>query len=293
VVSASPWKPTNDEAWEWTASLRVPVSGPNFVMLASLQRALLQEGRNSVMTGLGGDDAFVERSRKSRVASAVRHRQLRVLATAVMSDVRHPRSAWTDTWRGVVGYYIPWRRQREAPTPISPAAARATGLDEIVRQPVQRLTGDRAVDERASGLTSGYVAAILEEAAIVEDLTGCRSTHPFLDPRFITATYGLNPWFPTRLEHDRALEVAAYDDRLPAEVRDRRSKAEFSEVTRWSESDDADIERDLLTGPLKDRGWIDAASLAALIAATREGQQGVGRLVARARSLDRWLRTLS
>jgi asparagine synthase (glutamine-hydrolysing) len=290
LVSSPPWILTENEAAEWTASLRRPIPDPNFSMIASLHRALLEEGRASVMTGLGGDDAFVARSRKSRVVSAFRHWQLGVVARIVREDLRHPRSAWP-TWRGVLGYHVPRRPRRwSAPSPISASTADSLGLATVLTPRVQRLTGDRAIDERAHVLTSGYIAALMEELALVDDATGCRSTHPFLDPRFIEAVYGLNPWFSGPDIDDRELERAAFSDRLPPEVRQRRTKAEFSEAHWRSGLVEGHLGESLLTGPLAESGWVDPKSLASLVESARRQEISAARPIARARSLDRWLR---
>jgi hypothetical protein len=161
----------------------------------------------------------------------------------------------------------------------------------LKRRRVERLTGDPAVDERAAGLTSGYLSSILEEIALLDDATGCRMTHPFLDARFIEATYGLNPWFPFRDGHDRALAAEAFADRLPTDVSSRRTKAHFSGVSRRVSLGDPAGLRDLMTGPLLRRGWVDEKGLAAVVEGAAQNFQDEWQLT-RARALDRWLRVI-
>jgi hypothetical protein len=156
----------------------------------------------------------------------------------------------------------------------------------------ERLTGDPAVDERASGLTGGYVASILEESARVQDVSGWRSSHPMLDPRFIRATYGLNPWFACRGQADRALESSAYADRLPLEVRVRRDKAEFSQVFWPGDPEAAEWGPRLISGPLVNRGWVEPDRIATIVGGARRGQPYEALTFGRATAMDRWLRAI-
>jgi asparagine synthase (glutamine-hydrolysing) len=286
-VSASPWLPSVDDVREWTAELRRPVPDPNFTMFVALHRAVQREGRSSGLTGLGGDDAFAAAPAELRVVSAFQQRQFADLGRVLRADLRRPREGWEWTLRPTLRHLVGRGRPRP-PRYVAPEAVDEHGLGERTAEPVHRLTGIRAVDERADGLTSGYVASILETGAIVADVTGWRSSHPYLDPRVIEATYGLNPWFPVRAGHDRALQVAAFADRLPAEVRDRRDKAEFSEVVRPMAEDEA-IWR-LLDGPLTDRGWLDADEFAQVLHSARDGKAQAAIPVSRAFALDAWLR---
>jgi hypothetical protein len=137
------------------------------------------------------------------------------------------------------------------------------------------------------------VAAILETAAVVNDLTGWRESHPFFDPRLITATYGLDPWFSVRGGHNRALEVAAYADRLPREVRERRGKAEFSEVAWASSIRHESTYQRLLSGPLGERGWLDPIGFQDVLEGARNRRPRAAAPVSRALSLDRWLRQVA
>lgn len=298
AVSVEPWIPTEAEAYEWTAHLQYPIPHPSTTMFASLNRAFLDEGRSVVMSGIGGDDAFIDVSRSSLVLSAFRNRQRDVLRSVLAADLRRPRSAWRDTWRGVAAHHMPWRhclpisRPWLTPSPLSPAFAKRSGFTEVLkRQRVYQLTGDAAVDERAAGLTSGYLAAILERAAMVDDQTGCRMTHPFLDPRFIEATYGLNPWFSLRGGHDRALAADAYADRIPPNVQNRRTKAHFSGVSQGATLGNPEAVAQLMAGPLVNHGWIQRSRLADLAEEAGHSWDADRRLF-RALSLDRWLRVV-
>lgn len=289
AVSAAPWIPTAEEFQQLTASLMRPPPDTNFTMVVGLHRAFIEAGRSSAMTGLGGDDAFVDMSYESRLVSAVQQRQLGVLAPLLLADLRDPRQGWNRTWRPLLRYLSPRGRNRP-PRYISPAAARAHGITAQFAERPYRLTRNRAVDERAAAVTSGYLAHVLEEAAIIADLTGWRSSHPFLDPRVITATYGLNPWFPVRGGHDRALQIAAFGDLLPALVRERRSKAEFSE-TAWAQVlTDPTALRRIERGPLADQGWLDAEGFSDMLERARRREPGAAIPLSRAHALDSWLR---
>ena len=225
---------------------------------------------------------------ESRLISAVQLRQGRVLRPVVRDALRAPRATWRHALRPTLRHLAPWVRP-EPPRYVSRSAPRFAELAARIEVPPQRLTGVHAVDDRADNITTGYHAHILEEAAVVADLVGRRSSHPFLDPRLITATYGLDPSFPVRGGHDRALQVAAYEDRLPDVVVRRRSKAEFSEVV-WARPLSEQAVGRLLSGPLVERGWLDVEQFQNVLAAAARGLAPAALPLSRAVALDRWLR---
>lgn len=96
------------------------------------------------------------------------------------------------------------------------------------------------------------------------DSIGRRESHPFLDPRFIEATYGLDMWWPVRDGHTRALQAAAFSDRLPPLVAQRHSKADF------------------------DFGWLDSTGFDMLLGKAKEGKANAAIPLSRCVSLDRW-----
>jgi asparagine synthase (glutamine-hydrolysing) len=289
-VSVRPWLMNDAEAAHLTATLRRPIPDPNYTMFHSLHAALLAEGRASAMTGLGGDDAFVARSHRTRVISAAQLRRHDILRAVLMADMRSPLSGWRRTIRPLFGA-LSGRARRRPPSYIAATAAKTLGLaDQLARGP-QPVTGVLAIDERAAGITSGYLAHALETAAVVADLTGWRSSHPFLDPHFIGATWGLDPWFAVRGGHDRALELGAFAERLPPTVASRRTKAEFSEVAWAGLPPATELHRRLMTGPLADRGWVDREHFARMLAGANERQRWTALPVSRAVALDRWLRS--
>jgi asparagine synthase (glutamine-hydrolysing) len=289
AVSARPWLPTEDELSELSALLRRPVPDPNVMTLRALHRRLAAEGRSSGLTGVGGDDAFVATSTVSRVVSAVQQHSYRDLAPMMRADLCNPREGWRRTWRPLLGR-LRRRGIRPPPAHVARQAAESFGLTQRLGEPMVRLTGVDAVDERADVVTSGHTAYIMEELAIAADLNGWRSSHPFLDPRLITATYGLNPSFAVRHGHDRALQVAVLADRLPPAVRERRSKAEFSEVMWTGCPRGIPTVEEIVRGPLGRRGWLDVSGTDQLINAARERRPASARLFARVVALDRWLR---
>src|SRR3954468_8861685 len=77
-----------------------------------------------------------------------------------------------------------------------------------------RVSGGGQLCAAARGSVFRRRRHILEESAMVEDWTGWRSSHPMLDPRFITASYGLDPGFAVKDGHDRAVQRDAFRDRL-------------------------------------------------------------------------------
>ena len=289
VVSAPPWMPDDDESEELTRRLRRPVPDPHFTMFTGLHRALLQHGRPDGLTGLGGDDAFAACSPGSRVASAVKLRQGAVLAGIARAAARHPRDAWVRFLRPALHHWAPWKGDA-LPGWVRTEAAQRADLPRLFRRRPPRVTGVDAIDERIANITSGYDAAILEDRALVGDLAGRRDSHPFLDPRLIEATYGLDPWWPSRGDHTRALQVAAYRDRLPPAVAERRSKADFSEVF-WPQLLKDEILTRVRTGPLVEAGWLDLDGFSALVANAQRGMATAAIPLSRCVSLDRWLRT--
>jgi asparagine synthase (glutamine-hydrolysing) len=288
AVSAPPWMPTDEEADELTRELRRPPPDPHFTMFASLHRQLLDRGRADGLTGLGGDDAFAACSLGSRIVSAVKLRHGRVLGRLARDTRGHPRQVWTDMLRPTLHHLAPWRGDR-LPAWVTSAAARRADLPRLFREPAARVTGIDALDERIANLTSGYDAAILEDRAIVADWTGRRDAHPMLDPRFVRVTYGLDPSWPTRHGHTRALQVAAFADRLPPLVAERRSKADFSEVFWPALRQDALLGR-VRTGPLVSQGWLDLDGFDGLVAHAKEGKANAAIPLSRCVSLDRWMR---
>ncbi|MDQ3895970.1 MAG: asparagine synthase-related protein [Actinomycetota bacterium] len=289
-VSAGPWIPSGQELEDLTHRLRRPCPDANFTMFADLDRALLELGRRDGLTGLGGDDAFVACDVGSRVVSALKLRQTDVLRDLGAAALRHPRQSWSGVLRPTAGYLAaPWRGRRRLPGWVSRRAAAEADLPSLLGRHAPRVTGIDAIDERVSNFTSGYNASILQTRAVVGDWLGRRESHPFLDPRFVRATYGLDPWWPTRGGHYRALHVAAFRDRLPAVVAQRLSKADFSEVFWPQVLDDATL-AEVRSGPLATLGWLDGTGFDALVANAKRGTANSAIPLFRCLSLDRWLR---
>jgi asparagine synthase (glutamine-hydrolysing) len=289
LVSASPWRPAGDEAADLTRRLRRPLPDPHFLMFVGLHETLLAQGRPDGLTGLGGDDAFVTARMGSRVVSAVQLRQWSVLGALGRSALRHRDEAWTGLLRPTLHHLAPWRGDR-LPGWVRGEAAERAGLPRLFRRRAPRLTGVAAVDERATNLTTGYDAAILQDRALVADLVGRRDSHPFLDPRVVEATYGLDPWWPSRGGHTRALQVAAFADRLPPSVAERRTKAEFSEVF-WPQLLDDETLAGVRTGPLAAYGWLDPDGFDQVVVNAKRGMANAAIPLARCIALDRWVRT--
>ena len=168
-------------------------------------------------------------------------------------------------------------------------AATQGELPALLGRQAKRVTGIDAIDERMSSFTSGYNASILETRAVIGDWLGRRESHPFLDPRFVRATYGLDPWWPTRGGHYRALHVEAFGDRLPTVVARRLSKADFSEVFWPQVLDDRELAK-VRTGPLTTLGWLDPSGFDVLVVNAKRGMANSAIPLFRCLSLDRWMR---
>ena len=287
LVSVPPWQPDEAEYAHQARELRRPPPEPNFAMFVTLHKALLAEGRRDAFTGLGGDDAFVAARPGSRVVSAFQLRRWDILRD-YFGKLRAPRTFWHDVARPALGYVSPVHHDAR-PRWVSPRAAVRGNLNRIIHERARVVTGVAAVDERLSGMTSGYNASILEDRAVVNDLTGRRETHPFLDPLFVEGVYGLNPWWPMRGGHGRAMHVAAFTDRLPASVAKRRTKAEFSEVV-WRPLLTPSATASVRRGPLRELGWLDDAGFLDVVNAAREGRATAALPLSRCILLDQWLR---
>lgn len=288
MVSAAPWIPTEEESVQLTRELRRPAPGPNFTMFVGLHTALRAVGRLESLTGLGGDDAFVAEPIGLRVVSAVQLRQARVLRQLAGAAARDPGHSWRYVVRPTLRHLAPWRGPRP-PGWLSEAATKRADVYGALRRPDPHRTGVAAIDARLAGLVSGYGASILEDRALLADRLGRRDTHPFLDPRVVQVTYGLDPWWPVRGGHYRALQVHAYADRLPPGVMARRSKAEFSEIAWPQTLDDHTLSR-VRTGPLRQAGWLDLAGFDEVVGRAREGRANAALPLSRCVAVDRWLR---
>lgn len=289
-VSTKPWIPAHREMRELTDQLRRPCPDANFTMFATLHRALLETGRHDGLTGLGGDDAFVASGVGSRVVSAVKLRQKAVLRELSSEAIRHPRRSWAHVLRPTAGYLAePWRVRRRLPEWVSKRAAAEADLPLVMGRHPNRVTGIAAIDERLSNFTSGYNTSILQTRAVIGDWLGRRESHPFLDPRFVRATYGLNPWWSTRGGHYRALHVEAFGDRLPTVVARRLSKADFSEVFWPQVLHDGELAT-VGAGPLVKLGWLDPSGFDVLVRDARRGMANAAIPLFRCLSLDRWIR---
>ena len=289
AVSSPPWIPTEEECRELTRALRRPMPDPHFTMFAGLHRRLLERRQHYSLTGLGGDDAFVTCGIGGRVVSGFKLRQRAVVRDLARSVGRNPRRAWTGLLKPTLHHLAPWRGDRLPGWVSSDAAARAE-LPRLFRRRPERVTRVDAIDERIANLTSGYDACILETRAVLTDWFDRRESHPYLDPRFVEATYGLDPWWPTRDGHTRALEVEAFADRLPPLVARRQDKADFPEVF-WPQLLDREVLARIRTGPLAELGWLDRAGFEDLVANAKEGKADAAIPLSRCASLDRWLRT--
>ena len=290
ALSSPPWLPTPQEGWELTHRLKRPVPDPHFTMFTGLHRLLLQNGRPDGLTGLGGDDAFVSADIASRVLSAVQLRQGRVLRELFGGFRQQPGTAWREVVKPTLHRLAPWKGDR-LPRWISNRAANEAGLPQLMLERPKRVTGIPAIDYRIQNLTTGYDAFVLETSAIVNDETGRRQSHPYLDPRFIEATYGLDPSWPSRGGHTRALQIEAYRDRLPREVATRRDKVEFSEIF-WPQVLEEESLRAIRTGPLAERGWLDHTGFDELTLKAERGMATAAIPLSRCVSVDRWLRSL-
>lgn len=288
LLSAPPWTPSLEESERLVERLGRPLPEPNFIMTSSLQRAFASRGRHEDISGLGGDDVFVASSRATRLISAVQARRPRLLGPILRKALRSPGASWRQDLRPALKQWAP-RTPQTAPVWVTSVAARDSGLIEVLNARVPAATGVLAVDERVEALDNGYQATILEEVAVVGDLDDHRTTHPFFDPRLMEGLYGLDPELAVAGGHFRAVQAAAFIDRLPSVVAQRRTKAEFSEVV-WANGLDEARWAAVATGPLVERSWLDADGWAKLVERARERRPNVASSLSRVLGLDLWLR---
>ena len=129
----------------------------------------------------------------------------------------------------------------------------------------------------------------METLASLEAAGWLRTSHPFLQPDTVEATYGFHPQLA--LEHgDRSVQRAAFNDVLPPVVRNRRTKAEFS-ATGWETLERSNGIDRLLEGPLCSLGLLDIDDVEQRVAAATN-RQGSVRPLSRLVNADRWLRSL-
>jgi asparagine synthase (glutamine-hydrolysing) len=288
LISEAPWLPTVEESVALVRRLGRPLPDPNFTMFAPLYRAFSVRGRHDGLSGLGGDDVFVASSREARLISAIQARRPALLAPLLRAAGRSPRAAWRDDVRPALKLWAP-RTPQSAPMWVAQAASRDAGLDEILNRRVPTVTGVLAVDERIEALDDGYQATILEDVAVVGDLSDHRTSHPYFDPRLMEGLLGLDPELAVAGGHDRAVQVTAFRDRLPDLVARRRTKAEFSEVV-WPNGLDEQRWAAVSAGPLVDRGWLDRPGWERLVAVARGRRPGAASPLSRVLGLDLWLR---
>jgi asparagine synthetase B (glutamine-hydrolysing) len=274
-VSVPPWIPTVEEERAMTNRFRRPAPAPNFSMFVSLFAATVELGRPTVLTGLGGDDAFVAQSLASRAISSVQLRQWDAVKGLGRSSIGDPQYAWSALGRPLLAMRarrfigrssrirtfpgVSQLGRRVVPPWIRPEVAERTGLvDRLLMRPPS-ITGVAAIDERLSNPTSGYLACILEESAVLQDACFRRASHPFLDTRLIQAIYGLDPAWPTAKGGTRDVQIAAFSDRLPFSVAARTGKAEFSEVFFGSDLGRrfGAHDKDRLSSLIEETGWLN------------------------------------
>ncbi len=290
LVSAPPWLGSAEECLELTRRLKRPVPDPHFTMFTTLHETLAAHGRLDSLTGSGGDDAFAVTAIGGRVVSAGQLRQGTILRQVAAATVRRPRQAWLELIRPTLHRLAPWRGDG-LPTWISETAAQSAGLRDLFHRRPERVTGIHAIDDRMDNLTNGHEAALFELRALVADRLGRRDSHPYLDPRLIHATYGLDPWWPTIGHHTRALQAHAFRDRLPTLVAERRTKAGFAEAFWPGVLADQTLQ-DVQDGPLMGTGWLEPEGLATLIGRAKTGVAAAAIPLSRCVAVDRWLRVL-
>lgn len=290
-IDVAPMIPSQEQLATWVKELAHPVPLANATMSAVLHSGFAETGRDVVVTGVGGDDAFADMGSGTRLIDALRTRDRESLSR-FGADIRaDPRREWGKSMRpGIVE--LLGRRNRRDPLPwISDRAKEQYDVRSAFRARPKRVSRWRAIDDRWERFTEGPMARILEDLALLEQLGWLRLTHPFIAPEVVEATYGFHPDLPVIDGEDRAVQRVAFADVLPALLQSRRSKAEFSSMG-WQAFHASGGIGELLGGPLSASGLVD---LDYLNTRRNDATNHLGAVLPllQLASIDRWLRSIS
>ena len=287
-VDAEMFAPSLDDLSVLARQRLVPPPPFNVLMHRGLHRLLAERGVSQILTGVGGDDLFAAPGVGACVISALQLRDRDELVRYLRWGARHPSRLWGGLLRPTLSDAVESRRTPVGLSLIEPGAAIEMGLSaRFVSR--SEPTGVRAIDDRLRNLLVGELQRIFEELARASDPGGMRSSHPFFDPRLIEALMVLDPSASVRNGVPRSLQRAAFADRLPSVVVQRRTKAVFNDLL-WDSFDSETVESRLATSPLLDLDAINADATRGFVDKTKNDRAGSVIPLGRLLEIDSWLR---
>lgn len=290
-VDAPPLIPSPEQLGAWVEELAHPLPLANATMSGLLHRGFADAGRNIVVTGVGGDDAFADMGKGTRIVDALRTRDRASLSRFGAEIRSDPGSGWRRIVRPGILELL-GRPTRRDPIPwVSDRAKELHGVVGLYRARPNQVSRRRSVDDRWGRFTEGYMVRIMEDLARLENLGWLRLTHPFIAAEVVEATYGLHPDLPAVEDDDRTVQREAFADVLPDLLKTRSSKAEFSAMG-WQAVHASEALDDLADGPLAASGLVDVDYLKTRKNDATKNSGAVLPLLQLV-SFDQWLRTLS
>lgn len=230
---------------------------PNGAMLSPLLERARDEGFRVILTGLGGDDWLAEMP----FDLADRLRERRVLAVA--RELRRKddlENLWRFGLRPLLVSCLPrWlrraaRRRKTIPSWLGPELARRTRFRELCAQSsTWEGTLGFALSERLFHATRGWPLHAAEMEERLASSFGIEYRHPFHDRRVIELALALPREQRVRDGLGKFILREAARRLLPREVRERRTKAEFSSV--MSAGIEA-VARSSESLDVESRGWV-------------------------------------
>ena len=250
---------------------------PSDVMAVPLWRSMAAHGHGVALTGVGGDYVFsgsdfhyadLLRSRRW-LAALHAWRAARAEAEGAHSSVALlTKGMWPALPTGLKYMLRPAARvlggrlSDRTPRPWLRLAVRTASLPDDPRG------GSFAVEDIVRGLTSGMHSYFVEAAGRVAAGCGVELRHPLLDVRLVEFMLAIPEEQRRRHTLDKWLLRRALNDCLPAAVRDRRTKGDFSHVAR--QVFEATGERFYGDLQMARCGWVDGPAISRFFSQTSQ-----------------------
>ena len=214
---------------------------PGDQMSQSMMTAIRQRGMRVLLAGAGGDQGFY--GTRYHYADLIRRLRLVALVRRLVTDAQsasawHPSSlviegVWPLTPRWLKACVRPaarrWRGYRGYPSWIADTFATAVNLEQRLRPPRdETVAGPRAVQEIRRHYTSGRTQYFIDAGGRCAAEWGLEERHPFYDRRVVEFALSIPDDQRWRGTLTRYVVRQALADHLPASVRWRRDKADFT-----------------------------------------------------------------
>ena len=254
-----------------------PMASPFEQIAGSLRARIAERGARVVLTGCGGDHAFA--GSLFHYADLLRAGRFLAAARQMRDDVALEDYGWTAQQAFAVGVLplVPRPLKRlvgpvarrlgwpgRVPSWIDRAFAARTGLEARLHPPAPpRWPASFSRAAVADGFSAAALHVPLEETERVASEFELEERHPFLDRRVVEFAVALPESQRWRGDGTKVVLRNALAPLLPASVRTRRDKADFSaQAFRVLESlGGRRLVDDLRIGQL---GWVDQAEVSAL-----------------------------